>query len=102
MIHPGRHLSNKLKEHNRTQKQFADILGKKVSEVNELINGKRNITIQRDMLLALLFDQPEGEWIKLQNEYDYSIARMKIDKKKLDEIKKKKNQIQKEQVFKSF
>jgi plasmid maintenance system antidote protein VapI len=38
MIHPGRHLANKLKEYSRTQKQFADLLGKKVSEVNELIN----------------------------------------------------------------
>ncbi len=102
MIHPGRHLANKLKEYSRTQKQFADLLGKKVSEVNELINGKRNITIQRDILLAIVFDQEEGVWIKLQNDYDYSIAKMKLDKKKIDDIKKRKNQMNKHQVFSKF
>lgn len=102
MIHPGRHLANKLKEYNRTQKQFADLLGKKVSEVNELINGKRNITIQRDILLAVVFDEPEWAWIKLQNDYDYSIAKMKLDKKKIDDIKKRKNQINKHHVFSTF
>ena len=102
MIHPGWHLANKLKEYSRTQKQFADLLGKKVSEVNELINGKRNITIQWDMFLSIIFDQPEGTWLKLQNEYDYSIMKMKIDKKKIDDIKKKKNQIQKHIVFSKF
>ncbi len=102
MIHPGWHLANKLKEYTRTQKQFADLLGKKVSEVNELINGKRNITIQRDILLTVVFDEPEGTWIKLQNDYDYSIAKMKLDKKKIDDIKKRKNQMNKHHVFSTF
>jgi len=102
MIHPGRHLANKLKEYNRTQKQFADLLGKKVSEVNELINGKRNITIQRDILLAVVFDQEEGFWLAMQNEYDYSVAKMKLDKKKIDDIKKRKHQMSKHHVFSKF
>jgi len=102
MIHPGRHLANKLKEYNRTQKQFADLLGKKVSEVNELINWKRNITIQWDILLSAAFDDPEKKWIGMQNDYDYSLVKMKIEKKKLDDIKKKKNQINKHVVFSNF
>lgn len=102
MIHPGRHLANKLKEYSRTQKQFADLLGKKVSEVNELINGKRNITIQRDILLAVVFDQEEGDWLTMQNEYDYNIAKMKLDKKKIDDIRKRKNQMNKHHVFSTF
>lgn len=102
MIHPGRHLWNKIKEYNRTQKQFADLLWKKVSEVNELINGKRNITIQRDIYLSIIFNQPEWTWLKMQNEYDYNIVKMKMDKKKLDDIKKRKNQINKHHVFSKF
>lgn len=102
MIHPGWHLANKLKEYNRTQKQFADLLWKKVSEVNELINGKRNITIQRDILLSVVFDQEEGIWIAMQNEYDYGIAKMKLDKKKIDDIKKRKHQMNKHHVFSKF
>ncbi len=102
MIHPGRHLANKLKEYSRTQKQFADLLGKKVSEVNELINWKRNITIQRDILLSVVFDQEEGDWLAMQNEYDYNMAKMKLDKKKIDDIKKRKAQMNKHHVFSKF
>jgi plasmid maintenance system antidote protein VapI len=102
MIHPGWHLSNKLKELGRTQKQFADLLGKKVSEVNELINGKRNITIQWDILLAVVFDQAEGERIKLQNDYEYSVVKMRLDKKKIDDIRRRKTQLSKQHAFTSF
>jgi plasmid maintenance system antidote protein VapI len=102
MIHPGWHLSNKIKELGRTQKQFADLLGKKVSEVNELINGKRNITIWWDILLAVIFDQEEGRRIKMQNDYDYSVIKMKLDKKKLDDIRRRKNQLNKQSAFTSF
>ncbi len=77
-------------------------MGKKVSEVNELINGKRNITIQRDILLAVVFDQEEGDWLTMQNEYDYNIAKMKLDKKKIDDIRKRKNQMNKHHVFSTF
>ncbi len=102
MIHPWWNLANKIKEYNRTQKQFADILGKKVSEVNELINGKRNITIQRDILLSIVFDDPEKKWIEMQNDYDYVIQKMKLEKNKLSDIKKKKTQLSKHNVFSKF
>lgn len=102
MLHPGRYLSNELKTRGRTQKQFSDVLGKKVSEVNELINGKRNITIQRDLLLSAIFDDPEGKRIKLQNDYDFYTAKIKLDPKKLTDIKKRRNQISKEAVFTNF
>ena len=102
MIHPGRYLANEIKQRKRTQKQFADLLGKKVSEVNELINGKRNITIQRDLLLATVFDHPEHKWIRLQNDYDYYIMKLKLDKKKIDAIKRKKNQLAKQDDFSKF
>jgi len=55
LIHPGRHLLQEIKAKGRNQKQFSAILGKKISELNELINGKRNITIQRDILLGAAF-----------------------------------------------
>jgi len=102
MIHPGRYISNKLKENGRTQKQFSDILGKKVSEINELINWKRNITIQRDLLLAAVFDDPEGKRVRLQNDYDFYVTKLKLDKNKINEIKKRKNQLQKHETFSKF
>lgn len=84
MLHPGRYLSENIKARCRTQKQFADIIGKKVSEVNELINGKRNITIAWDMILAIVFDDPEKKRLNLQNDYDYYITKTTMDSKKLE------------------
>ena len=84
MLHPGRYLSEQIKIRGRTQKQFADIIGKKVSEVNELINGKRNITILWDMTLALVFDDLEKKRINLQNDYDYYITKTTVDPKKFE------------------
>ena len=102
MLHPGRYLSEQIKLKWRTQKQFADLIGKKVSEVNELINGKRNITILWDMLLALVFDDPEKKRISMQNDYDYYLLKTKHDFKKLEQIQKRKHQIEKQDVFSQF
>jgi plasmid maintenance system antidote protein VapI len=76
-----------LKERGRTQKNFARLLGKKVSEVNELIKGKRNITVHRDILLSALFDDEEQKWCRLQLEYDYHLGKQTINQEKLQDIK---------------
>ena len=46
---------------------------KKVSEVNELLKWKRNITIQRDYLLHQTLWTPIKYWILKQIDYDYSL-----------------------------
>jgi plasmid maintenance system antidote protein VapI len=76
-----------LKERGWTQKDFARLLGKKVSEVNELIKGKRNITVHRDILLSALFDDEEKKWCRLQLEYDYYLGKQTISQEKLHDIK---------------
>jgi plasmid maintenance system antidote protein VapI len=69
-------------------------LGKKVSEVNELIKGKRNITIQRDILLETVFDDEPRKWIMLQMEYDYATGNHSVDAQKLTDIRYRKNLLQ--------
>lgn len=54
-----------------TQKQLAFLVKKKVSEINELIKGKRKITIQWDYLLSQALETPRKYWILQQLEYDY-------------------------------
>ncbi|MDD2536909.1 MAG: hypothetical protein PHU61_00220 [Candidatus Absconditabacteria bacterium] len=71
MQHPGIELKSIITEKGRTQKKFAVLLGKKVSEVNELIKGKRNITIPWDYLLHQVVDTPLKYWVDLQTSYDY-------------------------------
>ena len=71
--HPWTELQVLIKEKWLTQKAFAIILWKKVSEVNELLKWKRNITIQRDYLLHQTLWTPIKYWILKQVDYDYSL-----------------------------
>jgi len=70
--HPWIELQSIIKEKWLTQKAFSTILWKKISEVNELLKWKRNITIQRDYLLHQTLWTPVKYWIIKQIDYDYS------------------------------
>ena len=78
--HPWIELQVLIKEKWLTQKAFSSILWKKVSEVNELLKWKRNITIQRDYLLHQTLWTPIKYWILKQVDYDYSL--LDIEEKK--------------------
>ncbi|MBU0627374.1 helix-turn-helix domain-containing protein [Patescibacteria group bacterium] len=91
-----------LKNKGRTQKKFSQLIGKKISELNELINGKRNITILRDILLSAAFDNEQGKRIAMQNQHDFAVAKMQVDSKKISEIKRKKHLMKKEDAFERF
>jgi len=77
--HPWTELQVLIKEKWLTQKAFASILWKKVSEVNELLKWKRNITIQRDYLLHQTLWTPIKYWILKQIDYDYSLLDIEED-----------------------
>ena len=91
--HPWVELQVLIKEKWLTQKAFSSILWKKVSEVNELLKWKRNITIQRDYLLHQTLWTPIKYWILKQIDYDYSLFNIEeSDKIPLDNIEGGKNQ----------
>lgn len=85
--HPGKLLAEHLEQLWYTQKAFSLLLGKKISEINELIKGKRNITISWDILLSKTLWTPEKFWILKQIDYDYQQALEKISESSW-EIKK--------------
>jgi len=75
--HPWIELQVLIKGKWLTQKAFSSILWKKVSEVNELLKWKRNITIQWDYLLHQTLWTPIKYWILKQIDYDYSLLDIK-------------------------
>lgn len=84
--HPWKILKEIIKSKSLTQRQFAILLWKKVSELNELINWKRNITVQWDILLShVLWTDPKYR-LNLQNDYDYQIAKDDFDTSSLQKI----------------
>jgi plasmid maintenance system antidote protein VapI len=79
MEHPWKLLIEAIKDRGWTQKQFSSFVWKKNSEVNELIKGKRNITVQWDLILSKILWTPEKYWINLQVDYDYNLAKIRYE-----------------------
>ncbi len=72
--HPGKLLVKYLNQQWWTQKAFSLHIWKKVSEINELIKGKRNITIAWDLIFSQVFQTPQKFWVLKQLDYDYQQA----------------------------
>ena len=73
LLHPWIELQGIIKEKWLTQKAFSILLWKKVSEVNELLKWKRNITIQWDYTLHKVLWTPIKYRILKQVDYEYSL-----------------------------
>ena len=83
-----------------TQKSFSEQIGKRVSEINELIKWKRNITIGWDYILSNFFHTEYKYWILKQVDYDYEqfLAEMDLKEQFIErkrEEKKENNDYQK-------
>ena len=83
-----------------TQKSFSEQIGKRVSEINELIKWKRNITIGWDYILSNFFHTEYKYWILKQVDYDYEqfLAEMDLKEQFIErkrEGKKENNDYQK-------
>ncbi len=74
--HPWVELQDTIRKKWLTQRALASILWKKISEVNELLKWKRNITIQRDYLLHQALWTPIKYRINKQIDYDYSLLNL--------------------------
>ena len=69
--HPGEILLEEfLNPMELTQVRLAEHLGVPVQRINELINGKRGITVETAQLLAAAFKTTPEFWLNLQMHYD--------------------------------
>lgn len=72
--HPGEFLREELECRKMTQTRLANDLGIKVSLLNELINGKRDITIEYALMLEAALGIDADFWINAQNYYSKAKA----------------------------
>ena len=79
--HPWVLLAEYLRENWYTQKDFSVKIGKKTSEINELIRWKRNITVARDIILAKYLSTAPKFWILKQVDFDYEQMLLKDGEK---------------------
>ena len=72
---PGEFVQDEIDARDWTQTDLADILGRNVRLVNEIVNAKRGITPETAKGLAAAFGTTAHLWLSLQAAYDLSHVR---------------------------
>ncbi len=72
--HPGEILREEIECRGITQTKLANQIGVKVSLLNELINGKRDFTIEYALLLEAALGIDADFWINMQTNYNKAKA----------------------------
>ncbi len=91
IVHPGKVLEGYLKSEGYSQIEFAKLTEISKTEINEIINGKRNISEKKAIAFENVLGIPASFWNKLQSNYNDKIERKKIeDKSKKKELSKNK------------
>jgi HTH-type transcriptional regulator/antitoxin HigA len=75
VISPGHVISKELEARGWSQRDLAAILGRPYQAVNEIINGKKQITPDTARELAKAFDTSMDFWINLEANYRLFLAR---------------------------
>ena len=72
--HPGVILREELESRGITQTRLAHDIAVKVSLLNELINGKRDFTVEYSLMIEAALGINSDVWINLQNNYNKARA----------------------------
>lgn len=74
-IHPGEVLREEIESRGITQTKLADEIGVKVSLLNELINGKRDFTVEYALLIEAALGIDADFWVNMQTAYGKAKAK---------------------------
>lgn len=66
---PGEYLRDELEERGWTVTEFADILGRPVQAISEILNGKKEITAETALDIASALGTSAELWLNLENSY---------------------------------
>jgi len=77
-IHPGEHLAEFLEEYEITQYRLAKEIHVPARRINEIVKGKRGISVDTAIRLSRYFGSSPQLWINLQSNYDIEIVSKKI------------------------
>jgi antitoxin HigA-1 len=78
-VHPGEVLLEEfLKPLNLSQNQMALALRVPARRINEIVQGKRRVTADTALRLALYFNMSPRFWLGLQMDYDLDLANDRV------------------------
>lgn len=66
---PGEYIRDELSARQWTQQDLAQILGRPIQAVNEIINGKKTVTPETAIGLGSAFGTSAAMWLNLQNQW---------------------------------
>lgn len=72
--HPGDIIKDEIEYRGITQRQLSETTGIAYSVINEVLNGKRPVTIEYALLIGKALDLDAGTFIRMQAEYDMQMA----------------------------
>lgn len=71
---PGEFLRDELQARGWTQGEFARILSRPLQMVNQIINGRKRITVETAKEISLALGTSPELWLNLENAYRLSIT----------------------------
>lgn len=72
---PGEYLRDELSERGWTEKEFAEILGRPVQAVSEILNGRKQIVPETALALAEALGTSSELWVNLQTAFNLRQAK---------------------------
>ena len=72
---PGEFIREELEARRWTQTDLAEILGRPLQMVNQMVNGKKRLTSQTAVELGQAFGTSPELWLNLENAYRLSLVR---------------------------
>ena len=85
-VHPGLVLKEEIEYRKITQKQLAAQMGISYTVLNEILNGKRHISVDYALFLEAALGIDAQLWIQMQA--DYNLQTAKSDQKVIERIRK--------------
>ena len=70
---PGDYIKEEMEARDWVQQDLADILGKTVAGVNELISGKRSVTPETAQVLEQALEIDAATWLRLEATWQAAI-----------------------------
>src|ERR1700681_2384870 len=72
---PGEYLRDELEERGWSEKEFAEILGRPVQAVSEILNGRKQIVPDTALAIAEALGTSPDLWLNLQTAFNLQQAR---------------------------
>lgn len=86
-VHPGTILLDEfLKPMGISQYRLAQDISVPARRINEIIKGKRAITVDTALRLALFFGMSASFWLGLQKDYELDVAKFELSKQLQKEV----------------